>query len=104
MAWTEIGRIGGGPGHGDGRSPYGLRFSGSGGAGQAAQSAGGSDRRDLAEEDGWTVAHKVAEEGHLPEGFDRWELTHKNGWTVLQAAPAIAGLRDVLCIPRWPPA
>ena len=44
------------------------------------------DGWDLADKDGWTVAHKAAIFGHLPPGFDGWDLADKNGWTVAHAA------------------
>ena len=32
------------------------------------------DHWDLADKNGWTVAHVAAQFGRLPAGFDRWEL------------------------------
>lgn len=46
----------------------------------------GFDQWDLADEDGWTVAHEAAQYGHLPPGFDQWGLANKDGWTVAHVA------------------
>jgi ribosomal protein S18 acetylase RimI-like enzyme len=37
---------------------------------------------DLADNEGWTVAHEAAFYGHLPEGFDQWGLKDNDGKTV----------------------
>jgi hypothetical protein len=52
----------------------------------------GFDRWDLADNDGWTVAHEAVQWGHLPEGFDRWDLADNDGWTVAHAAAYMGNL------------
>ena len=37
---------------------------------------------ELADKDGWTVAHEVAAHGYLPNDFQLWDLTDKEGRTV----------------------
>jgi hypothetical protein len=44
------------------------------------------DRWDLADNDGRTVAHEVAQRRYLPRGFDRWDMADRNGWTVAHDA------------------
>jgi hypothetical protein len=41
---------------------------------------------DLANKEGWTVAHAAASEGWLPKGFNQWELADCDGWTVAHEA------------------
>ncbi|MHB8355059.1 MAG: hypothetical protein ACYDCF_11575, partial [Burkholderiales bacterium] len=41
---------------------------------------------DMAEKDGWTVAHIAAEYGHLPADFKQWAMTNNRGWTVAHVA------------------
>jgi hypothetical protein len=42
----------------------------------------GFDRWELADKDGWTVAHIAAWRGHLPDNFDQWDMADKDGATV----------------------
>lgn len=44
------------------------------------------DKWDLADRDGWTVAHVAAACGHLPADFDKWDITDGRGWTVAHVA------------------
>ena len=44
------------------------------------------DHWDLADKNGWTVAHVAAQFGRLPAGFDRWGLANERGWTVAHEA------------------
>jgi len=37
---------------------------------------------DLADWDGWTIAHEAAYYGHLPKDFQDWDLKDKYGITV----------------------
>jgi hypothetical protein len=39
---------------------------------------------DLANWNGWTVAHVVVEHGHLPADFSQWGLIDNNGLSVLR--------------------
>ena len=48
------------------------------------------DQWELADADGWTVAHAAARFGRLPADFDQWELADASGWTVAQVAQAAA--------------
>ena len=43
------------------------------------------DQWDLADEQGWSVAHEAAAAQHLPPDFDRWELADMDGYTVRDA-------------------
>lgn len=52
----------------------------------------GFDRWDLADKDGWSLAHEAAKYGTLPEGFDGWDLADKSGRTVRQ----VADMREAL--------
>jgi hypothetical protein len=36
----------------------------------------------LTDKIGWTVGHEAALYNHLPDGFKQWDLTNKKGWTV----------------------
>jgi len=47
---------------------------------------------ELADENGRTVAHVAAEQGHLPADFDQWELADKNGKTVAHVAAMYGSL------------
>lgn len=44
------------------------------------------DRWDLADKDGWTVAHITAQKHQLPLGFNRWRLVDIAGRSVAQVA------------------
>ena len=46
----------------------------------------GFDGWDLADKEGWSLAHEAAKWGTLPEGFFQWDLADKNGKTVRQVA------------------
>ena len=48
----------------------------------------------LANNDGWTVAHKAACYDLLPSNFTQWELADNDGWTVAHSAA---------CYNRLPP-
>ena len=50
------------------------------------------DRWDLADEQGWSVAHEAAHCNNLPRGFDQWDLADYRGWTVAHEAAAHGGL------------
>jgi hypothetical protein len=54
---------------------------------------------ELADKNGWTVAHEAAKYGRLPKGFDQWELTDKDGWTVAHAAARYGHLPETF--DRW---
>jgi hypothetical protein len=41
---------------------------------------------DIANNDGWTVAHWAAWIGDLPDNFTQWDLADKDGWTVAHEA------------------
>jgi hypothetical protein len=41
---------------------------------------------DLADENGWTLAHQAAKYRCLPENFGQWILADENGWTVAHEA------------------
>jgi hypothetical protein len=44
------------------------------------------DQWDMTNNSGWTVAHMAAEGGNLPCDFDQWKLTTYSGWTVAHSA------------------
>ena len=44
------------------------------------------DGWDLADTEGWSLAHEAAKWGTLPEGFSQWDLADKYGRTVKQVA------------------
>ena len=44
------------------------------------------DQWDLADENGWSVAHEAAAFSNLPKDFNQWDLISKKGWTVAQIA------------------
>ena len=44
------------------------------------------DSWELADGEGFSVAHAAARFWMLPPGFDRWEIADKRGWTVLREA------------------
>jgi hypothetical protein len=44
------------------------------------------DQWELADKDGWTVAHQAAYYGHLHGTSDLWGLADKDGWTVAHVA------------------
>ncbi len=46
------------------------------------------DQWELADENGWTVAHIAAVTNHLPEDFSLWSLASNTGWTVAHTAAA----------------
>jgi len=53
------------------------------------------DRWELADVEGWAVAHEGALCGNLAEKFGQWELPNNYGWTVADIA-ALCFLRDLL--------
>jgi hypothetical protein len=44
------------------------------------------DQLELANKNGWTVAHTAALHGHLPVEFNMWDMSNNGGWTVAHAA------------------
>jgi hypothetical protein len=46
----------------------------------------GFDQWDLADKDGWTLAHWAVMPGRLPPGFNQWRLADKKGLTVAELA------------------
>jgi hypothetical protein len=51
------------------------------------------DRWELADKDGWTVAHEAASLGKLPPGFSRLDLADNKGRTVAQAGSSKSNMR-----------
>jgi hypothetical protein len=44
------------------------------------------NRWEIADEDGWTVAHEAAKYERLPVDFSQWGLADDSGWTVAHMA------------------
>lgn len=61
---------------------------------QVCRERAGFDLWEVADGDGWTLAHEAADAGTLPADFDRWELSARDGTTVAHVA----------VVHRWLPA
>lgn len=54
----------------------------------------GFNRWDIADEDGWSLAHEYVCYRELPAGFSQWELSDLNGRTVAHVAAEYGGLLE----------
>jgi hypothetical protein len=52
------------------------------------------DQWDLADDNGWTVAHCATSHGCLPVDFKQWDVADRDGWTVAHSAAVIGCLPD----------